>query len=229
MTEEAKKDDVNELVSKINAKIEEKMKKDDEKMGMLSSEIAKLSAKPAEKEDFIDDDDDDSSYITKKDLKSFARHIYENVNKTAEKTSKEITIKTMDDNSVKNSRDVEAFREFPQMDSSSKYYDPNFRKAVEAEISLKGQRGRTSSDPDLLYDSAANIFSKWVKESKITPRSIVDDQRRINNNKDDDFSVTPRAFEPNPIITDEHVKFAANFGMSKERLKEITEKYGKRG
>jgi len=226
---EVTRDSFDEAIKNINRNLEEKFKPLKDGLDQFSSKLD--SIKKEEKDDDLDFGDDDGSYITKKDLKEFGKSIGNTILTEAKKTSQETVKTTFESKMNKSSRDVEALKDFALLNQSSQDYDEAFYKDVDGEIlrrvgsgATQDEKRKIAEDPNLLYDAASNVYSKWVRGGRHIPISAAERETRNLNNMEDSFEVKGRRSGDSWRPNERQVEFGLRLGMSKEKLTQHFEK-----
>ena len=221
------KDSFDEAIDNINKSLNEQFAKQNEKFDDIDKKIDDIKPEKEPKWFKEDETEEENSYITKKDLKSFAKLLSEKVLEKSKETSKETLNEVMTQNMNKNKRDVEALQEYPMLAKGNPSFDAAFHKEVGDEMNNRIKRGITPDNEDLLYDSASSVLAKWAKQGKYVAKKMVDDETRRLNNADDNFSfsgsIKPNLFKP----TQRQFELAAKVGLSKEALLQHFEKIKK--
>lgn len=230
--------DVGEIVAKVNESLSAQLGPIKGQIAVLESKIeSKGKETPAsnkgENNDdefkFVGEDLDDDDPITKKDLKKVVEMVADKTAKIADSKARETVNEVIVERNTKVSRDRQALKDFPMIDDNRDEYDEKFLTEVDQEMAGRIQRGRAKNDPDLLYDAAAAVKNRWVDQGKLAPRHLADEERRRLNNQEDNFDARGGngrqggKWTPN----DYQVNLAGSFGMSKERLLQIRDKYMK--
>ena len=215
MTDELEKEeketptiDPKALAESISKSVEDKVLPS---ISALESKLAKKEAKEEELDLGDDDDDEDDAFVSKKDLKEF----FKKMQKEVTDTSRRVTGEVLNEKNVKASRDQEAFKEFPMLDTGSSQYNPEFAKAVKEEIKAKLSRGRSQEDPDLIYDSAAAVKATSPKFWKSSDELAQDEARRLNN-KEGSFDVRGKGKNDRNAPTARQLEYAKKLGLSTE-------------
>lgn len=234
MTEENKENEnsFDEAIKNINRNLEENLKPIKDGMDNFASKLD--SMKKDDKDDNNLDFGDEETYVTKKDLKDFKNSIGSQILSEAKKTSQEVANRTYESKLNKDSRDVEALRDFPLMNQSSSHYDDKFYADVDKEIlrrvgggSSQDEKKKISEDPNLLYDAASNVYSRWVRQGRHAPAALAERETRDLNNREDNFEVKARRSVDSWKPNESQIELANKFGLSKERLTQHFEKIRK--
>lgn len=232
MPDEKKEDkalSIDEIVGQVSKAVEEKIGGVRNALDATNEKLDSWATKKAPKEPDEDfkfvGEDDDGEFVTKKDLKNFAKVVVDKTAELAKSTSAKMTNEVITEKQVKVARDVAALSAFPMMDSrNTEKYQEDFLKDVDTEMNQRIDRGRNRNDPDLLYDAAAAIHAKWVNSGKLVPDHMVKEESRKMNNNDDDFDIRGGGRGPSGKPNEYQIGLAAQFGMSKERLTQLIER-----
>lgn len=229
MTEETKGQDFSKLADDIKASLNEsfdsKFSKMDEKIDEKFSAINKKEDEKKSKEDddfdweslLKDEDEDEREYISKKDFQKLASKILTQAEKIAGSTSEKIITKRTNEFKERDSRDSEAFSDFPMLNRASSYYDKEFYDLTVQEVQKRKQRGRDENDPDLLYDSAASVKARSNKWNNLDDKAR--EETRQYNNTQGSFNTRSNSKNSKPKGPSEYQKnLAKNIGLSEEAL-----------
>ncbi len=226
MSTEQKKDEFDydafaaKVQEKVSADINSLKGKVEETTTKLASQIESLSAKGGG--DGLDDaeDLDDDAVLTKKDVLKLMKENQStgstDINKAVNEAITEVT--------KRQSRDAQTFQEFPMLNSTHPTYNKGFVDEVQAEMKTRAQDRKIDpgSDPYLLSDAAAAVFSRNPKYQALQRSAVEEDQRRFNN-RHGSFNVnrnTSNSTEP----TQEQLRVASKLGLSEESLRKHLKK-----
>lgn len=208
--------DLKASLDAINRNLTEKMDKgiSDLKTTFESKIDAIKSSAGADDEQVADEEDaEDDGFVTKKDLKKVTKVIFEE----ATKKSKENAEKVFEQKQSRYQRDEQTAQDFPMLNKASKEFSEDFYREVEAEVSNKIKKGRSEEDPDLIYDAAAVVEKKWIRDGKYAPKNIVEKANQMANYREDNFNFSPTQSStsgPNEA----QIALANRLGLSKEKL-----------
>jgi hypothetical protein len=228
MPDEQKQDkkeapDFDAIVEKLNKSLDEKMSGIDQKLDAITPK----EKEPKEEDIFrfqSDEEPEEETAVTKKDLAAFGETIAKKVLGEAKK----IADRTYEEKATKQSRDWEAGRDFPLMNNGSKDFNQEFVKDVFNEVQRRHQSGRSKEDRDLVYDSAAAIYAKWINGGKYIPRKSAERDAQDANNRDDHFEFSGRRSNPSKGPNERQMNIGAQLGLSAEQVKQAIEKQGKK-
>lgn len=222
--ETEKKNEIDEVVKVINQSLDEKLS------NHLARVDEKLKKEPQKEEPLFDFelDGEEGDTLTKKDLKNVVTTVVGEVTKNVDKLSKKATNELLAERDKKLNRDLQAFNDFPMMNKQSGNFNKDFLKEVEAEIEVRERRGRNrDSDEDLIYDSAAAVKSRWVEKGLYVPPHLAKKETREADNNDSGFYVNGTGRPADKRVTEGQIEFASRFGLSKDRIVQLREKYGR--
>jgi hypothetical protein len=230
---------MDEAIENISKTLGEKMEKFGEQVGERFSELGekleegmkpKASAgagngdpkgkKPEEEFDWLGTSgtDEDDVPITKKELKQEFSKFLADVKKAAADQSKEVAEKTYEEKSSKNLRDNQAFQDFPEMLPGHESHNPDFEKEVNKEVSRRIKTGKSTDDPELVYDAASNVYAKMVREKKLVPKNVAERELQEQNNREDSFSVGGRSKRDASRPTKGMVELGKRMNVSEEAI-----------
>ena len=164
--------------------------------------------------------DGDEEFISKKDLPQV-------VDKIAAKVSETTDAKLQEDRK-KQQRDAQAMNDFPELNAQHPAFNRKFYDEVSREIDERVKRGRSAKDLDLIYDSAAAIAARGQREGWYVPKTRAEMERKAANAREDSFSVSGKRDVSGTQPTDEQMKLAEKWGMTKEKFSQHFGKISKR-
>ena len=206
-TEDKKDDavDITDALAAIESRLTEKMS-----TGLSSIEKKLKTEEPPAEDSWAEED----GYLSKTDLPKVSEQISSQVEKRLAERN-EVMAK-------KQRRDFQAVNEFPEMNPQHPAFNKRFHAEVAKEIEARVNNGRKADDMDLLYDCAAAVNARGMREKWHIPRSQVDTDRTRMNRGDDSFDV--RGTPPSRgAPTEGTMAFARRLGMSDERAKQVLE------
>jgi hypothetical protein len=215
MTEEKKEVNVDELISQVTSKVQDKL---DTTLSKVNEKVDSL--KVEEKEEtwpLTTDESDEDGYVSQAQVKKMLAQQKKELEQIAAKTSAKVVDNTLNEQKVRRTRDEEALTSFPMLNKYSPHYDQGFVNAVETEMSARIDRGRAKEDVDLLYDSAAVVKATSTKWNKTMDEQATEQTRKFNNAQGD-FSVKGKSKADSWRPTAGQLRFADKLGLTKDQL-----------
>lgn len=172
--------------------IEEKISGQNKEVKDGLDELKREMSKPKEdrQEKYQDDhkyswlDSDEEIYMTKKEALTFQKMVIDQAKEIASASAKNSAKEIIESNTIRQSRDAEAFEEFPQLNEKSNMYNKDFAEAVIKEMDRRGAyNGPKQNDPDVLFDSASAVYSRFINQGKIKSKYMIEQELRESENQ----------------------------------------------
>lgn len=216
-----KQNDYDSVINAINAKVDEKFNDQSLKLDDAISKLNSLDKDSDKKiSSWLDDIKDDEEYISKNDVRKIIQDLKNSMKSDFDKLI-DTKISTKD---KMRERDAEAFQDFPQMNPSSNEFDKKFSDEIKQEVDRRASSNKNErTNPELLYDVASKIYSKWVRQGLIVPSSIANKMKQETDLKDQTLTLKEKKLKGSNKPSASQIELAKNMGLSEERLAQLIE------
>lgn len=205
---------ISEFMEAFDQKLQSRLSEQESKINEKISSLKAPTKESSEEPDWNAAADDDEEIVTKKDLKRILNESRNEFKKDAEKVVKS----TLSHVSVKANRDQQAFKDFPFLNPESESYSEEFTTAVKKEINSRISRGKSSEDPDLIYDCAAIVKATNSKFMRTVDEKMRD-QVRQQNNLEAGLTVRGKSNQDTRAPNARQLELGKNMGLSEDFLK----------
>lgn len=183
--------------------------------------------------DFLFDDEKDveEKLYSKKELESFAKKIQETAIKVAERKTKEIIRNESEEqrrlSDMIKKDEQKAIDEFPELKNTASQFSKTVKEEIEKYTKLKPDA--SYNDPDLVYNAACRVYSRWAKSGLINPKEdanefAINEAKKYANAGD----YKPSGQNSSKNLTNFQKNLASRLGMEPSEVIRINEKYSRK-